>query len=64
MYVFFQHARIREYQDSDHPFSIEEDSDDVPLSDCWYARPAILHMHYVSKEWKTAKESKLQIRPR
>jgi hypothetical protein len=24
-----------------YPFSIKEDSDDVPLSDCWYARPQL-----------------------
>ena len=33
------------------PDCIEQDRHDVPLEDCWYARPpALLHMCYASKE--------------
>ena len=48
--------------DPPYPFSIEEDSDDVPLNDCWYACPQLffrieVQIYSASKGWKTAEES-------
>jgi hypothetical protein len=30
-----------------YPYCIEEDSEDVPLEDCWYARPQLFFTCYL-----------------